>query len=150
MNDNLLKILDRLRNQCSRREYCSSDVYKKALKAFDGDETLSNEVLGSLIKDKYVDDLRYASAYAREKSTISGWGCQKIRYALSLKKIPSEIISKALSSIDDNKAEERLMRLIANKSRSLAGDPQRKIKILRFLLGRGYSYEECKGKIEKI
>ena len=79
------KILDNLRRQCSRREYCTSDVLKKAEKALEGDKEKAMQVVATLVEEKYVDDLRYASAYAREKSSISGWGAVKIRYMLSAK-----------------------------------------------------------------
>ena len=82
------KVLDRLRRQCSRREYCSADILKKAGDALDGDRNGAKEILDVLVADKYVDDLRYATAYAREKAMISGWGETKIRYMLSSKGIP--------------------------------------------------------------
>ena len=85
------KILDNLRRQCSRREYCTSDVLKKAEKALEGDRDKAMQVLQALVADKYVDDLRYCEAYAREKSSISGWGEVKIRYMLSAKGISRDI-----------------------------------------------------------
>ena len=84
------KILNNLRRQCSRREYCTSDVRKKAEKALDGDKEKAEDVVRTLVEEKYVDDLRYSEAYAREKSSISGWGEVKIRYMLSAKGISKE------------------------------------------------------------
>ena len=136
------KILDNLRRQCSRREYCVSDVLAKAEKALDGDKEKALQVVESLVKDKYVDDLRYASAYAREKSSISGWGEVKIRYMLSAKRISKDIISQALEDIDQQRALSRLEKLLENKYRTLKDDPQWKMKLLRFALGRGYSYDD--------
>ena len=136
------KILDNLRRQCSRREYCVFDVLAKAEKALDGDKEKAMQVVESLLKDKYVDDLRYACAYAREKSSISGWGEVKIRYMLSAKRISKDVISQALEDIDQQRATSRLEKLLENKYRTLKDDPQWKIKLLRFALGRGYSYDE--------
>ena len=145
------KILDNLRRQCSRREYCTSDVLAKALKGLDGDREAAEKVVQKLVEDKYVDDGRYAEAYAREKSSISGWGQVKIRYMLSAKGISKEIISQAIAGIDAVKADSRLEKLIVNKHRSLKDDPQWKMKLLRFALGRGYSYDEVNDLInEKI
>ena len=76
------KVLNRLQAQCSKREYCSSDVFRKAMKAFDGDREQAERILQSLRDDKFVDDLRYASAFAREKSRLTGWGPAKITYTL--------------------------------------------------------------------
>ena len=136
------KILNNLRRQCSRREYCTADVLKKAEKALDGDHQQAVKVLNVLVEDKYVDDRRYAAAFARDKSSIAGWGAVKIRYMLSAKGISKDIISEALEEVDVRKADDRLRKLLENKDRSLKEDPQRKMKLLRFALGRGYSYDE--------
>ena len=144
------KILDNLRRQCSRREYCTSDVLKKAEKALEGDKEKAMQVVVTLVEEKYVDDLRYASAYAREKSSISGWGAVKIRYMLSAKGISRDIISQALEEVDVQRADNRLVKLLENKYRTLKDDPQCKLKLLRFALGRGYSYDEVKEHIDAL
>lgn len=149
MND-INKILDNLRRQCSRREYCSSDILKKAEKTLEGDKERALQVLQTLVKEKYVDDLRYAAAYAREKSSISGWGQVKIGYMLSAKGISKDIIRQAFSEIDTPRAEMRMEKLLENKYRTLKDDPQCRLKLLRFALGRGYSYDEINGYISNL
>lgn len=144
------KVLDNLKRQCSRREYCVSDVMQKALKALDGDRQKAEEVVRTLVEEKYVDDRRYCSAYAREKSSISGWGLTKIRYMLSAKGISKEIIASALEDIDLEKAGQRLEKLLSNKFKTLQGDPQWKMKLLRFALGRGYGYDEVNQALKNI
>lgn len=136
------KVLDRMRNLCSRREYCRADIMKKAMSALDGDREKAEKVIEILVAEKYIDELRYASAFARDKSSISGWGETKIRYMLSSKGVPREVIDKALEEIDGAKAMTRLERLMENKYRSLKDDPQCRLKMLRFGLGRGYGYDE--------
>lgn len=143
------KILNRLRRQCSRREYCSSDILKKAAEALEGDREGAKEILDVLVSEKYVDDFRYASAYAREKAMISGWGEAKIRYVLSGKGIEHELIARALEEVDDDKAEARLERLLDNRYRALKDDPQVRMKLLRFALGRGYKYDEVASAMER-
>ena len=54
-NDISKKVLSSLQRQCSRRECCSSDIYKKALKALDGDAAKAAAILESLKADKYVE-----------------------------------------------------------------------------------------------
>ena len=104
MTDQQKKILDRLRGLCSRREYCVADVLKKASDGLEGDRAAAQEVVDVLVKEKYVDDLRYASAFARDKSAIQGWGEVKIRYMLSAKGVPRDVIDKALEEIDQDMA----------------------------------------------
>lgn len=136
------KLTDRLRRQCSRREYCMSDILKKAMTALEGDREAASKVLEILVSEKYVDDLRYATAYAREKAMISGWGETKIRYMLSAKRIDRSLVDQALTEIDASKADSRLQKLLENKAKSLKADPQIRLKLLRFALGRGYQYDD--------
>jgi regulatory protein len=97
-----------------------------------------------------VDDLRYASAYARDKAGLSGWGEVKIRYMLAAKGIAREVISQALSDIDHDKAHSRLEKLLENKLRTLRDDPQCRLRLLRFGLGRGYGYDEVSSVVEGL
>ena len=138
------KVLDRLEAQCSKREYCTEDVRVKALKALEGDSAAAAEVVESLLRDGFVDDLRYAGAFAREKAALTGWGPVKIRYALRTKRIASATIEEALAEIDSEKASEKLVRLLDAKRRNLEGDPQIKLKLIKFALSRGYEYDDVK------
>lgn len=144
------KVLDRMRNLCSRREYCRSDIMKKVVSALDGDREKAEKVMEILVAEKYIDEFRYASAFARDKSAISGWGETKIRYMLSSKGVPREIIDKALEEIDESKAMTRLEKLMENKFRSLKDDPQCRLKMLRFGVGRGYGYDEVSEVLENF
>ena len=143
-------IMDKLRRQCSLREYCSSDILSKATSAWlracpddtEGAAAFARKAVESLQDDGYVDDLRYAAAFARDKSSLSGWGTVKIRYALSVKKIEPDVIVSALREIDSGKASDRLRRLLEGKARQLGDAPGRRMKLLRFALSRGYSYDD--------
>ena len=150
MDEKKLKVLNRLRALCSRREYCVADVLKKAADGLEGDRAAAQEVVDILVKEKYVDDLRYASAFARDKSAIQGWGEVKIRYMLSAKGVSRDVIDKALEEIDHDKADSRLEKLLQTKFKSLKEDPQCRLKLLRFALGRGYSYDEVNDVVNSL
>lgn len=144
------KALDKMRRLCSRREYCVSDIRAKLMKELDGDVQKVETAINKLKEERYVDDLRYATAYARDKAAISGWGATKIRYMLSAKGVAKDVISEALNEVDEVKASTRLEKLLENKYKSLKDDPQWKIKLLRFALGRGYSYDEVNDQIHRF
>ena len=144
------KVLDRLQAQCSKREYCSSDIFRKAMKAFDGDREQAWKVLQSLQDDKFVDDLRYASAFAREKSRLAGWGPAKITYTLVGKGIPRTIVTEALGEVDQNEADRRMRSVLETKLKTLVGDPQIKFKLLKFGLTRGYEYDQVAPVVEEL
>jgi len=137
------KVADRMRGLCSRREYCRQDIMKKVLAALGGDADQAGRIMDRLVEEKYIDDLRYASAFARDKSSIAGWGATKIRYMLAAKGIDRETIAAALQEVDEGKASDRLEKLLSAKVRSLKDDPQCRMKLLRFALGRGYQYDEA-------
>lgn len=144
------KALDKMRRLCSRREYCVADIRSKLLKALEGDQQKVDTALQKLIDEKYVDDLRYATAYVRDKSAIAGWGEVKIKYMLSAKGVARDVISQALEEVDPERASNRLSKLIENKYKSLKDDPQCRMKLLRFALGRGYSYDDVNDVIADI
>ena len=53
-NDVSKKVLSSLQRQCSRRECCSSDIYKKALKALIADVPYSNKKMASMdMEERY-------------------------------------------------------------------------------------------------
>lgn len=110
--------------------------------SLDGNKELAQKILDVLVSERYVDDRRYAAAYAREKAMISGWGETKIRYMLSAKRVDREVIDQALMEIDADKADSRLKKLLENKARTLRKDPQAHLKLIRFALGRGYKYDD--------
>ena len=163
MDEQGKKILDRLERLCAGGEYCTSDIRRKITSALKktaaGDmadvDGMADEILGSLLTDRYVDDARYASAFAREKSSISGWGPVKIRFALAAKHIPESIISEALKDIDGVKAGDKLVRSLETKWKSLTGPdgqipPDAKLKLIKFALTRGYEYEAVKSAVELV
>ena len=144
------KVLDRLQAQCSKREYCTSDVLRKALSAFDGDREQAAKLVESLVADRFVDDLRYASAFAREKSRLSGWGPAKITYTLVVKGIPRPVVRQALGEIDQDEADRKMRSVLETKIKTLVGDPQIKFKLLKFGLTRGYEYDKVAPVVEDL
>ena len=137
--------LSRLQRLCSRAEYCASDMYRKALKDLEGDSSAAAREA-----DKYVDDARYASAFAREKSSLQGWGPVKIRFQLRAKGISDDDISSGMAEIESSKADAKLRRLIEDKYKVLAGDPQCKLKLLKFVLSRGYEYDLVQEVVDSV
>lgn len=149
-NPEYARCLSRLQKRCSKAEYCSSDVYRKALKALDGDAETAARVLAALVEEKYVDDVRYAGAFAREKAGLQGWGPIKIRFQLRSKGISEDAIAAALEEVEPGRAADKLERLLAAKARTLEGDPQFRLKMLKFGLSRGYEYAAVEEALKKI
>ena len=144
------KCLARLQRLCSKAEYCSADVYRKALKDLEGDEEAAARVVASLREDRFVDDARFAAAFAREKATLQGWGPVKIRFQLRGKGVPEAAVSAALAEVEPEKADSKLEKLLSAKYRTLQEDPQWKLKLIKFALSRGYEYQTVETALANI
>lgn len=144
------RCLMRLQKLCSKAEYCVADIRRKALKDLEGDAAAAEEVVARLVEERYVDNVRYASAYAREKASIQGWGPVKIRFQLRGKGISDADITAALQEVEPQKAQEKLEKVLLAKARSLKGDPQFRLRLLKFGLTRGYNYDEVEEAVSKI
>ncbi len=146
----IARCLNRLQKLCSKAEYCEADIYRKALRDLEGDADAARKVVEALTKEKYVDNARYAQAFAREKATIQGWGPVKIRFQLKAKGVSEEIIRAAIEEVDEGKQADKLRKVLLSKARTLEGDPQFRLKLLRFGLTRGYDYDAVETLVSEI
>lgn len=150
MDERAKQVFDALAAQCAKREYCSADIRRKALERLAYDAAAADEIVGALASEGYVDDRRYAAAYAREKSALSGWGPVKIRSTLLARGVAREAVREALEEIDPEHAAAKLGKVLETKWRSLAEDPQGRLKLIRYALSRGYDYEAVRPLVERI
>lgn len=150
MNMEYSKILNSLQRQCAKREYCQYDIFRKALKAFEGDRALAQRAVDDLAADKFVDDSRYAAAFAREKSRLNGWGPAKISFALRGKGISKAAISAALGEVDPDEAMKKMRSVLEVKCKALGEDPEKKLKLLKFGLARGYEYDALAPVVDEL
>ena len=138
------KLLGRMMRLCAGRECCRSEIRRK-LAALPAEQ--AQEVLDTLCREGYLDDARYARAFARDKSALQGWGSLKIQLALQRKQIDAADIAAALEAIDLPAADAKMEQVLRAKWKALAReeDPVRKeAKFFRYALGRGYGYQEIK------
>jgi len=134
--------LIRLRNLCSEKEKCSGDI-KEKLRQWNIEGKEWESILDSLIKDKFVDDIRFTGYFVRDKQKIYKWGKEKIKFALKSKGIGQEIINDALSTVDPDNFEESLRTLLSKKSLELQkyNPYERKNRLIRFAIQRGFDYD---------
>ena len=96
--------------------------------------------MDSLHRRRFVDDARFARAFARDKSRFQGWGRRKIENELRLRRIPAPAIAEAISEVDQqdytDKAAAVLARKAAGMERPLSYADR--TKLMRFMLTRGY------------
>lgn len=97
------------------------------------------ELISHLIKEGFLNEERFARAYARGKFRQLHWGRIKIVQGLKQKGLNQTLIQMALSEIPDDDYLETLQTLAEKKARSLKGAAlQRKASLQRYLQGRGF------------
>ena len=127
---------------CARAEKSEGDA-RRLMRGWGVAEKDAEQVLGRLVRDRFIDDSRYAEAFVREKLRLSGWGEYKIRTALQRKGVSKERIDAALSQADRPAMGERLAQQLERKARTVKYTSQYelKTKLIRYGLSLGYDYE---------
>lgn len=145
------KIYSRLSKLCSVREYCKAEIARK-IELLKGDDAIDTQaIISQLCEDKYIDENRYAAAFARDKSALQGWGDAKIQMALARKGVDRDAIAYGLEQIDTEKAQTRMESVLAAKLRTIKGEEQHVLaKLLRFGTSRGYSYNQIKAFYDNV
>ncbi|MBD5184066.1 MAG: RecX family transcriptional regulator [Bacteroidales bacterium] len=142
----LLKMAD----LCARGEHCAFEIREK-LRKMQLAASDANEIVEYLEENRYIDDSRFARAFARDKVKFSGWGKNKIRMALAMKRIPSAEISSALEEIDPEEYMAVAVNAAKAKARNLdLSDYNDKGKLYRHLASRGFEGSVISKAIQSI
>lgn len=142
----LLKMAD----LCARGEHCAFEIREK-LRKMQLAASDANEIVEYLEDNRYIDDSRFARAFARDKVKFSGWGKNKIRMALAMKRIPSAEISSALEEIDPEEYMAVAVNAAKAKARNLdLSDYNDKGKLYRHLASRGFEGSVISKAIQSI
>ncbi|RZK49266.1 MAG: RecX family transcriptional regulator [Pedobacter sp.] len=98
------------------------------------------EIIAILVSEGFLNEERFAKAYVGGKFRIKQWGKIKIKSALKLKRIPANLISKALLEIPDEDYLETLQQLALKKSTEIQEKDsfKKKVKLTNYLLGKGF------------
>lgn len=97
-------------------------------------------LLAELIADGFLNEERFALAYAGGKHRIKKWGKYKIKQGLKQKSVSEPLIRSALNSLDPDEYRENLFGLLQKKAALLSEkDPyKRRLKLQHYALGKGY------------
>ncbi len=101
------------------------------------------EVLSRLIVDGFLNEERFAIAYAGGKFRVKAWGRKKIIQGLKQHKVSAYCTQKGLDSIDEQEYRDKLCALVQKKiPPSIPKDTYKlQHKIARYLFGKGYEQE---------
>ena len=127
---------------CAQAEHCEQEMRDK-MKRWEIDETAQNRIIDRLVKERYIDNERYARAFVKDKIRYNKWGRRKVQQALWMKRIDNDIQQRVLDEIDDKEYLDVLRPLLKQKRKSTkaANDYELNQKLVRFALGRGFTFD---------
>lgn len=131
-----------LASLCANAEHCQYEMLEK-MRKWELSEAVQAKVMARLVKERYVDDERYARAFVKDKIRYNKWGRRKVQQALWMKRIDNEIQQMVLDEISDEEYLKVLKPLLKQKSKSIKAesDYERNRKLVRFALGRGFTFD---------
>jgi regulatory protein len=131
--------LNKAMSQCSKREYCKSDIRAK-LEQWGIDVNDKDRIIEELEKENFINEGRFANAFVRDKFNYNKWGKIKIASHLKVKMISGNVLKEALNSIDNEIYVKTLNELITSHKKSLKSKNKYDLtaKLLRYGLSKGF------------
>ena len=116
------------------------------------DEDAQQRVVEYLVANRYVDDRRYARSFVNDKLKYNKWGPRKIEQSLWMKHIDESILREALDDVDNEDYISVLRPLLTSKRKTTKAETDYEMnqKLLRFAIGRGFTFEQVKEVIDDV
>lgn len=126
---------------CAQAEHCEQEMRDK-MKRWAIEPDAQDRVIARLIKERYIDNERYARAFVKDKIRYNKWGRRKVMQALWIKRIDNNILHQVLDEIDDKEYIDVLIPLLKQKRKTIKAksDYELNQKLVRFALGRGFDF----------
>ena len=127
---------------CAQAEHCQQEMRDK-MRRWELDETVQNRIVARLVKERYIDDERYARAFVKDKIRYNKWGRRKVQQGLWQKRIDADIQQRVLDEIDEKEYLDVLRPLLKQKRKSIMAESDYELnqKLIRFALGRGFGFD---------
>ena len=130
------------RGWCAYQERFQQEVrnklYEYGLKTNDVEDVISK-----LISENFVNEERFAIAFAGGKFRIKKWGKVKIKQELKARQISDYSIKKGLQQINDTDYINTLQKIVAQKEKSITekNHLKKKQKLIRYAISKGYEQD---------
>jgi regulatory protein len=127
---------------CASREYCISDITSRLESWGVTDKAAVERIVAGLLKEKFIDEQRYAHAFARDKLRYNKWGKIKIEWHLRMKGVNTACIKESIESIDEAEYKDIAEKLILAMVKTKKGTDKNMLraKILRSMQSKGFEY----------
>lgn len=132
----------RLASLCARAEHCQYEI-KEKMRRWELGEEAQTRIMERLVKERYIDEMRYARAFVKDKVVYNKWGRRKVEQALWQKQIDDDIRQSVLEEVDDETYVSVLRPLLKQKRKSTKAGSEYEMnqKLMRFAMGRGFTFD---------
>jgi regulatory protein len=133
------EVLAKVEYYCAYQERCPKEVRNKIREyGIEGED--AEQIYHVLEGDGFVNEERYALAYAGGKFRINEWGKVRIQLELKSRGIATQYIQAALDAIDADAYEATFQKLLERKQAELERDGKKDIKqkLIAYLLRVGF------------
>src|SRR4029079_8694380 len=111
-------ILEKAKKYCSYQERSQQEVRDK-LYEWGLHRNEVEQAIAELVSENYLNEQRFAIAYAGGKFRMKEWGRIKIKLALKQKKVSDYCIRKALDEISSRDYKKTLNKLLSKKNKEV-------------------------------
>jgi regulatory protein len=134
--------LSRIRKYCAYQDRSQQEVRDK-LYTYGLHRKEVEQIIAHLITENFLNEERFAIAYAGGKFRMKQWGRIKIKTALKQKKISDYCIRIALKQISEKDYRKTLDKLIEEKAKSVKEENplKKKYKVAQYAISRGFEPE---------
>lgn len=133
------EVFQKAQHYCSFQERSQQEVRDK-LYEWGLHKNDVEDVLADLITGGFLNEERFAIAYAGGKFRINGWGKNKIRHALMQKRVSPKCIETGLAGIDEDDYIAELKKNLSEKMKSTSekNPLKKKHKAAQYAIGKGF------------
>lgn len=151
----------RMRKYCALRERSYKEIHKKLSELGILDDK-APIIIKKLEQEGFLNEKRYAEAYARGKFRNKKWGKRKIETELKKQGIGEELLQKGLQEINQADYIQVLDNLLAKKWKQIQAKPIGETyisddlfspavqKLLTYAIQKGFEYEVVMQRIKEM
>lgn len=146
------KAFQKIKYYCAYQERSHYEV-KEKLYGFGLYKNEVEELLSRLIEENYLNEERFAIAFAGGKFRMKQWGKVKITYELKQKGVSPYNIRLALKAIEEEDYEKAFQKLAEEKLKTLRSEKNlfiKKRKVQQYLLQKGFEGNLISGFVNAI
>ena len=134
-----------LASLCANAEHCQWEMREK-MRRWELSEEAQTRILNRLVSERYIDDVRFARAFVKDKVKYNKWGRRKVEQALWQKHINEDIRQQVLDEIADEDYVLVLRPMLQQKRKSIKANSDYELngKLIRFAVSRGFTMDIIK------